>query len=135
MRAQSRPNLVERESGHLSASSSPIARPAYSSNAVHQMQWDVQVRLIDEGLSDTGSGRVASGAKGRVPRHALVTVPAVIVGAAVVTPVAIIGLGIGRLARGRFDGLGADTADTMRAVWRATTAAVDALTDSRSSGR
>lgn len=115
------------------APSLTIAQCVPASNAVHQMQRDVQVRLIDDRSNKAVEAEDARRVNGGPSLHALVTVPAVIVGAACVMPLAVVGLGVARLARGRVQGLGGDTADTARAVWRATAIAIDVLTDSRSS--
>lgn len=103
-----------------------IAHQPAAANAVHLMQQDVQDRLA----SETRPQRRAGG----VPLHALVTVPGVVVGAACVLPLAVAAFGVSRIARGRMRGLGADTASTARAMWQATGATIDVLTN-RSSRR
>lgn len=60
---------------------------------------------------------------------AVIAVPLVVLGAACLTPLAIAGFGLTRLARGRVRGLAPDSLAAGRALWRATGAAIQALTD------
>lgn len=75
---------------------------------------------------DGASGQVAGGSQRRF--SGLVAVPIVVAGAACLLPVAVTLFGVTRLAQGRWNGIGSDSAAAARAMWRATHAAVDALT-------
>ncbi|ONF97209.1 hypothetical protein [Sphingomonas jeddahensis] len=126
MSAQARFNEGPADSVNSVTLRMAIAHPMPAANAVHLMQQDARDRLN----SNNDAPTPASG----MPLHAVVTVPGVIVGAACVLPLTVVAFSLTRLARGQIRGLGADAVGTARGVWRATGAAIDALTD-RSSRR
>lgn len=99
-----------------------LAAPSLPANAVHSMQLDALVRLNSEEeapLSQPRGARLA----------AAIAVPAVVVGAACLVPLAVAGLGLSRIARGRVHGLGRDSVEVARATWRAGSAAVAVLSN------
>jgi hypothetical protein len=103
-----------------------VADPRLSDNIVHLMQQDVLARL---------NGDKDAPKRSRQPALALVTIPVTLVAAICLVPVVVATVGTARVARGRFRGLGTDSALAARAVWRATDAAVGALLDAPTSRR
>ena len=118
-RAFAQPNQAPDAALSIAAS---FAAPLLPANAVHSMQRDALVRLNSEEeapLSQPRGGRLA----------AAIAIPAVVVGAACLVPLAVAGLGFSRIARGRVKGLGRDSVEVARATWRAGGAAVAVLSN------